>query len=113
MAYTFELLGVSPVLDFFDHQQQLSQRSHQIEVEYLGVYQCTLDAFIQSIEKVPPDRGWRLDQAVDTVVNFWLSNVEAVRHWKQRLEDAGERNLVVARLGDVRSLQLEFERLFQ
>jgi plasmid maintenance system antidote protein VapI len=112
MAYTFELLGVSPVLDFFNHQQTRSQRPHQSAVEYLGVYHCTLDAFIQSIETVPPDRGWRLDRAVDTVVLFWLSNVEAVRHWKQRLEDAGEQNLIVARLGDVRSLQAEFEQLF-
>ncbi len=112
MAYTFELLGVSPVLDFFNHQQQLSQRKHHSGVEYLSAYQCTLDAFIQSIETVPPERGWRLDQAVDTVVNFWLSNVETVRHWKQRLEDAGEQNLVVARLGDLRSLQAEFEQLF-
>jgi plasmid maintenance system antidote protein VapI len=113
MAYTFELLGVSPVLDFFNHQQKLSQGEHRSGVEYLGVYNCTLDAFIQSIEKVPPERGWRFDRAVDTVVNFWLSNVETVRHWKQRLDDAGEHNLVVARLGDVRSLQLEFEQLFQ
>jgi plasmid maintenance system antidote protein VapI len=113
VAYTFELLGVSPVLDFFNHQQKLSRRSYRSGVEYLGVYQCTLDAFIQSIETVPPERGWRLDRAVDTVVNFWLGNVEAVRHWKQRLEDAGEQNLVVARLGDVRSLQAEFEQLFQ
>lgn len=112
MAYTFELLGVSPVLDFFDHQQKLSQRQYHSGVEYLGVYQCTLDAFIQSVETVSPERGWRLDKAVDTVVNFWLSNVEVVRHWKQRLEDAGEQNLVVARLSDLRSLQAEFEQLF-
>ncbi len=112
MAYTFELLGVSPVLDFFNHQQQLSQRRRRSGVEYLGAYHCTLDAFIQSIETVSPERGWRLDQAVDTVVNFWLSNVETVRHWKHRLEDAGEQNLIVARLGDLRSLQAEFEQLF-
>jgi hypothetical protein len=113
MAYTFELLGVSPVLDFFSHQQELSHQPSSGGVEYLSSYHCTLDAWIESVQGVPPERGWDLDRAVDTVVDFWLNNVEAVSHWKRRLEDAGDHNLVIARLADFRSLQAEFERLFQ
>jgi hypothetical protein len=82
-------------------------------VEYVSSYHCTLDALIQSIETVPPERGWNLDQAVDTVVNFWLGNVEAVRRWQQRLADAGDQNLIIGRLADFKSLQAEFERLFR
>ncbi len=113
MAYTFELLGVSPVLDFFSHQQQHSAQEESSGVEYLGSYKCTLDSVIESIHQVPPERGWNLDQAVDTVVDFWLNNVEAVRLWKQRLEDAGDRTIIVARLADLTALRNEFERLFK
>ena len=111
MAFTFELLGVSPVLEFFNYQQQSSQPLLSTGVEYLASHKCTLDAFIESVETVSPKRGWELDQAVDTVVNFWLNNVEAVQHWKQRLNDAGKENLLIARLADFRALQMEFERL--
>lgn len=111
MAYTFEILGVSPVLYFFNHQQDLRQQTPAAGVEYIGSYQCTLDALIQSIETVPPDRGWHLDRAVDTVIDFWLSNAERINYWKRRLKDAGEHNLIVARLADFASLKSEFESL--
>lgn len=111
MAFTFELLGVSPVLDFFNHQQEYSQRQPQTGAEYLGAYKCTLDTFIESVETVSPKRGWNMDQAVDTVLNFWLNNVETIQHWKQRLEDAGRENLLVARLADFQAIQAEFEHL--
>jgi hypothetical protein len=113
MAFTFELLGVSPVLEFFNHQQVQANRQPPSDVEYLGTYKCTLDAFLESVDTVSPKRGWQRDQAVDTVINFWLTNVETVQHWKQRLEDAGQSNIIVARLADLRSLQAEFEQLFQ
>lgn len=113
MAFTFELLGVSPVLEFFQHQQAQSHRQPPSGVEYLGAYKCTLDAFIASVETVSPQHGWERDQAVDTVVNFWLTHVETVQHWQQRLKDAGQSNLVVARLADLRSLKAEFEQLFR
>jgi hypothetical protein len=113
MAFTFELLGVSPVLEFFTHQQEQSNRHPPTGVAYLGSYQCTLDAFIASVETVSPQRGWELDQAVDTVVNFWLNNVDTIAHWKHRLDDAGRENLVIARFADLRSLRAEFEQLFR
>lgn len=112
MAFTFELLGVSPVLDFFSHQQAQGEQQPMSGVEYLGSHKCTLDAFLKSVETVSPKRGWDLDETVDTVVNFWLNNVESIQHWKQRLEDAGQQNLIVARLADLKALRTEFERLF-
>ncbi len=112
MDFTFELLGVTPVLEFFNHQQEQSHRQPPTGVEYLGSYKCTLDAFIESVETVSPKRGWELDHAVDTIVKFWLNNVDSIHHWKKRLDDAGHENLIVARFADLRSLKAEFEQLF-
>jgi hypothetical protein len=110
MAYTFEIVSVSPVLSFFNHQQKKRQHN-SVGTEYVGAYQCTLDAFLASVETVPSHRDWELDAVVDTVVKFWLNHAEQVKHWKQRLEDAGAESLLVARVGDLRSFQVEFERL--
>jgi hypothetical protein len=112
MEYLFEIVGVSPVLDFFNHQQVIQQQHHP-GAEYLGSYQCTLDAFITSVEDLPVRRDWNLDRIVDSVINFWLNNAEQVSHWKQRLRDAGTENLLVARVGDVDSLKAEFESLLK
>jgi hypothetical protein len=112
MEYTFEILGVSPVLHFFNHQQEISDSQKAIGVEYLGTYHCTLDAFLESVEVVAPKQGWRGDRVVDTVIQFWVNNLDSIQHWKQRLEDAGKENLLVARVADIQSLQAEFERLF-
>jgi len=111
MKYTFEILGISPVLDFFNHQQKILQKSPAEGIEYLGTYQCTLDAFLESVETVPPKRGWELDQVVDTVIQFWMNHSEPIRYWKARLGDAGHDNLLVARVADLQSLQAEFESL--
>lgn len=111
MAFTFDLLGVSPLLDFFSHQQEQQQLSSNSGVEYLGARKCTLDAFIASVETVTPRQGWQLDEAVDTVVHFWLNNIDSVQHWKQRLHDAGRQNLIVARLAELNALRAEFDRL--
>jgi plasmid maintenance system antidote protein VapI len=112
MEYSFEIVGVSPVLEFFNHQQAIRQQRHA-GAEYLGSYQCTLDAFITSVENVPMRRNWRLDRIVDSVINFWLNNAEQISHWKQRLREAGTENLLVARVGDVESLKAEFESLLK
>jgi hypothetical protein len=111
MKYTFELLGISPVLDFFNHQQKFLEKTPSEGVEYLGSYQCTLDAFLESVETVPPKRGWDMDQVVDTVIEFWVNHSEHIRYWKARLKDAGNENLLVARVADFQSLQAEFESL--
>lgn len=112
MAYTFEILGVSPILTFFNHQQKTLQGPAKTGVEYLGCYRCSLDAVIASIETIAPDRGWQLDTAVDAVMEFWFNNADRITYWKQRLTDAGGQNLLVSRLADFPSLQAEFESLF-
>lgn len=106
MQYSFDLVGVSPVWQLFNHQQ------HQ-GVEYLGTHICTLDAFLESVEPVPVKWGWDLDQVVNTVVEFWMNNAESIYYWKSRLEDAGNENLLVARLAEVHSLQAELEFLLK
>jgi plasmid maintenance system antidote protein VapI len=112
MEYSFELVGVSPVLSFFKHQQAVQRRQHT-GAEYLAAYRCTLDALIESVEEMPPRNNWNLDRVVDTVINFWLNNNEKVSHWKKRLEDAGSDNLLVARVADLDSLKIEFETLLK
>lgn len=113
MKYTFEFLGISPVLDFFNHQQKFLQKSPSVGIEYLGSYECKLDAFLESIETVPPKLGWNMDAVVDTVIQFWINHSEPIRYWKGRLEDAGRGNLLVARIADIRSLKVELESLLE
>ncbi|MBD2245291.1 hypothetical protein [Nostoc sp. FACHB-888] len=111
MKYTFDIVGVSPLLQFFNHQQQNGQKSPHQGVEYLGMHTCTLDTFLESVESVPAKWDWNLDQVVDTVIQFWLNNSDSIGYWKVRLSDAGKDNLLVARLADITALQAEFESL--
>lgn len=112
MQYTFELLGVSPVLYFFDYQQQHTQNTKHQVIEYLGSNKCTLDAFIQSVETVPPTKwGWELEQVINTMISFWVKNADSVQYWQARLKDAGDNTLVIARVSDIKALSEEFEFL--
>ncbi|TAE53501.1 MAG: hypothetical protein EAZ76_16495 [Nostocales cyanobacterium] len=111
MNYTFDIVGVSPILHFFHHQQENLQKPQIQRVEYLGTQICTLDAFLESVESVPENGNWHLDKVVDTVIEFWLHNAETIQYWKTRLRDAGKDNLLVGRLADIKSLQAEFESL--
>lgn len=111
MDYTFEILGISPVLYFFNQQQEIVTKTPPLGVEYLGTHKCTLDELLKSIETVPPKRGWDLEQLVDTVVDFWMNNADSIRYWKTRLNDAGSENLLVSRVADLKSLRAEFESL--
>ncbi|MDX2096636.1 MAG: hypothetical protein SFW36_02585 [Leptolyngbyaceae cyanobacterium bins.59] len=113
MQYIFEILGVSPVLQFFSHQQEHFQQQTWRGVEYVSSYKCTLDAWLESIETIPRRRGWDQDSVVDSVVNFWLNNSDSVQRWQERLKDAGRENLLVARLSDLKSLQDTFEALLE
>lgn len=112
MDYSFEFIGISPVLSFFEHQQTVQQRQ-LAGAEYVGTYHCTLDALIDSVEEMPLRRGWDLDRVVDTVIEFWLNNSEKISHWKKRLDDAGRDNLLIARVADLDALKLEFEGLLK
>ncbi len=111
MQYSFGILGISPVLEFFTHQQDVVQPQSPTGVEYIGAYKCTLDAVIKSVEPVPPKRGWDLEEVVETVINFWVNNPDSIWYWRERLEDAGNANILVARIGNTKGLKAEFESL--
>ncbi|MFQ4146763.1 hypothetical protein [Chlorogloeopsis sp. ULAP02] len=111
MKYTFDIVGVSPVLNFFHHQQKTLQKPQCKGVEYIATHMCTLDALIESVEAVPQKWGWDKDEVVGTVINFWMNNSESIRYWKVRLNDAGKENLLVARVADVKALKAELEYL--
>lgn len=111
MKYTFDIVGISPVLQFFNHQQQILKKSQALSVEYVGTHKCTLDALIKSVEPVPLKWGWDLDEVVGTVIEFWMNNSDSVCYWKSRLIDAGSDNLLVARVADIKALQAEFDLL--
>lgn len=111
MKYSFDIVGVSPVIQFFSHQQHSLQEPQNMGIEYIGTPKCTLDALIKSVEFVPQKWGWNIDEVVDTVIEFWMKNSESVSYWKSRLVDAGKDNLLVARVADIQALQAEFESL--
>lgn len=111
MEYSFNLLGVSPILEFFNHQQTLLDRNQPGGSAYVGAYECKLDMFLQSIEEISPHKGWNIDQVVDTVIHYWLHNEDVVRHWQERLLDSGNESLIVARVADLQGLREEFEAL--
>ena len=111
MKYTFNIIGVSPIWQFFNHQQQTITQPSQQGIEYLSTHRCTLDALLERVEPLPVKWGWNNEQVRDTVVQFWLNNAESIRYWKVRLIDAGNESILVSRLADITSLQAEFESL--
>ncbi|WP_254564634.1 hypothetical protein [Oscillatoria sp. HE19RPO] len=113
MEYTFDILGVSPILYFFNQQQEKVIADSGVGVEYLATPKCTLDAFIDSVQTVSPSKEWDLDGVVQTVINFWMHNPDKIGYWKERLEDAGEQNLLVARVADLGSLRATFESILK
>jgi len=113
MSYTFDILGVSPLLDFFTQQQKIKETTAPLDLEYVGSYKCTLDSFIESVETVSGQNNWEMDRVVDTVISFWMNNGEKISYWTERLEDAGSENLLVARVGDIQGLKITFESLIQ
>ncbi|MEB3828106.1 hypothetical protein [Phormidium sp. CCY1219] len=111
MKYTFDILGVSPILYFFNQQQEIINTDSGVGVEYLGTQKCTLDAFLESVESVSPAKEWDRDNVVETVIQFWLNNEDKIDYWKTRLDDAGNNNLLVARVADMDALRSTFESI--
>jgi hypothetical protein len=112
MSYSFDIIGVAPVLQFFDQQQRVEPHLHRSKT-YVGSYCCTLDAFIEATEGVHLRPDWDWDAIVNSMVAFWLSQENNIRHWQHQLETAdGEHNLVVGRVVNYNSLRNEFESLF-
>ncbi|MEB3279349.1 MAG: hypothetical protein VKK42_10570 [Lyngbya sp.] len=110
MKYAFDFVGISTVLSFFYQQQELKEKSLN-DVEYLGHHQCKLDTFLSSVETVSQQKNWNIDEVVDSVIGFWVNNSDSIQYWKSRLEDAGRDSLLVARVGDIKSLRTTFESL--
>ena len=111
MKYTFDIVGVSPILQFFNHQQQSLENPQSHGVEYLGTHKCTLDAFLATVEQEHSKCGWNMDEVVDTEIQFWMNNSESIGYWKSRLTDAGDDNLLVGRVADIKALKSEFNSL--
>lgn len=109
MKYTFDILGVSPVLLFFQQQQELIKTSPAKGVEYITTSKCTLDSFIHSVEPISSDRGWDVNEVIAAILQFWMHSSEIICYWKSRLEDAGSENLLVARVANLNGLQQELE----
>jgi hypothetical protein len=110
MSYSFDIIGISPVLNFFNYQQKIEQHPSPSKT-YVGSYRCTLDAFIQSTELTPRKPDWDWDDVVGSIVQFWLSHEEAVQHWQDTLADAEDDSLIVARIANFESLRTELESL--
>lgn len=112
MSYSFDIIGISPVLQFFDHQQREEKNPNRSKA-YLGSYCCTLDGFIEATQVVHRKPDWDWNAIVNSMVAFWLSRENDIRHWQQELEKAdGDNNLVVGRIVNYKSLRNEFESLF-
>lgn len=110
MNYVFDIVSVTPVLNFFNYQQEVEQTPQRSRA-YLGSYNCTLDGFIQSTDLVYQKPHWNWDEAVTAIVNFWLDRGDRVRHWQQVFQQSGDGYLIVGRIANLGSLRREFEQL--
>ncbi|MEM9540074.1 MAG: hypothetical protein AAGA60_11315 [Cyanobacteria bacterium P01_E01_bin.42] len=111
MSYSFDIIGVSSVVQFFQYQQKVEQMRDRSKA-YLGSYDCTLDSFITSTEMVCQKPNWDWDAAIGEIVNFWLKHEEKIKRWKLELDDMGGDNLIVGRVANIDCLRSEFESLF-
>lgn len=112
MSYSFDILGISSVLNFFNDQQRFEQTPNRSKA-YLGSPHCTLDAFIASANRVHHKPEWDWEAVTDTMVDFWLRHADTIQHWKSELEAADQESLIVAQVTNVRALRRELESLFQ
>lgn len=110
-TYSFDIIGVSPIIQFFQHQQQVEQTPHRSKA-YLGSYNCTLDSFIDSTEMVCQKPDWDWDNVVSEIVNFWLKHEEKIQRWKIELDTIKGDHLIIGRVANVDRLRQEFESLF-
>ncbi|WP_017660399.1 hypothetical protein [Baaleninema simplex] len=113
MTYTFdfEIVTVTPVLNFFNHQQEHENNPKRSRA-YLGSYDCSLDGFVRSMELVHEKPDWDWDEVVRAIVNFWLEREERVRHWKTIFQKSEDDCIVVGRVANYNRLRQEFELLF-
>jgi hypothetical protein len=110
MKYNFEIIGITPVLTFFNYQQEV-EVSPKRSKAYLASYQCTLDAFIKSTKMIPQKPEWNWDEVIATMINFWLKHEDSIKHWQLELKNAGKENLIVARVANFDVLRTELQNL--
>lgn len=112
MAYQFELIGISPVLTFF-YQQQRFEKTPVRSKAFLGSYECTLDAFIDSTKLIHQKPQWNWDEVTSIMVDFWLTQGDNIREWRTQLAKAGTDSLLVGHVINTKVLRNEFETLFE
>ena len=112
MSYTFDLIGVTPILEFFNYQQQIEKSIHRSKA-YLGSYNCTLDDFMRSTELIPDKPDWDWDKVMETMIDFWFKHEPTIRYWQTELQNLGKDNLIIARVANVETLRNELEHLLQ
>lgn len=112
MAYTFDIIGVTPIAKFVQFQHQFSRKLNRSKT-YLGSYDCSLDGLIKATKMVPHKPDWDWDQVLAEIVNFWIQSEEPIRQWKRELAVVKEESLLVARVAHADALRQEFESLFE
>jgi hypothetical protein len=111
--YLFNIIGVASILHFFNHEQAQKAKPQPSGVTYIASYSCSLDAVIQSVENTQFQPNWQQEDILQSVMNFWLANLDSVTHWQQRLQDSGSDTLLISRVADPHSLRQELELVFQ
>jgi hypothetical protein len=112
MSYNFDIVGVTPILSFFNYQQRHEQNPKRGKT-YIGSYKCTLDAFIESTKIIHRQPNWNWDEVINTIINFWLKHEDKIQYWKQELTALGGDNIIVARVVNFDILRTELESLFE
>jgi hypothetical protein len=112
MSYNFEIIGIAPILNFFNYQQEVEVSTERSKA-YLGSYQCTLDGFIESTKTIYRKPEWDWDEVVETMIQFWLKHEANIRHWKLESDNAENNNLVIARVANFEVMRTELEHLLE
>jgi hypothetical protein len=112
MSYSFKIIGVSPLLAFFNYQQQMEQNPRRSKA-HLGSYECTLDGFIQSTDLIPRKPDWDWDAVINAMVNFWLKQEDDINFWQQELQKSQKESIIVARVVNFEAMRQEFEDVFE
>jgi hypothetical protein len=112
MSYTFDILGVTPILTFFNYQQEVESSPGRSKT-YLASYECSLDAFIKSTELIPNKPDWNWDEVIETIVNFWLHNELTIKNWQSQLRSVNNDSFLVARVANFNLIRRELETIIR
>ncbi len=110
MTYTFDIVGITPILTFFNYQEEVENSPSRAKT-YLPSYECSLDGFIKSTEIIPNKPDWNWDEVVETMVKFWLENEPTIKQWKSQLLSVTNDSFLVARVANFNLLRREFETI--